>query len=308
MTELLTFSEYNPSTEWRRLFKLKPSHQHEIVFGFLLRLAVAIISALVPIVVLLIVGFFNGWKVTPALVVMYGAFVFLTVLSGEHIRSRVYERSIDVRAAPKEAFREIEHFEAPPRTRSDSFALKRIIDIALSVILLVFLFPLFVSIPLAIKLGSPGPILLRRTYLGSRQKHFTGYTFRTMASDLDFVEGDAFAMTRDPRVTAVGKMLRQTKLDRLPMLINILLGEMSLVGPRPLTPSEYASLEGFRIAERYSMKPGLTGLEQVSGGSRATQAKQIACDLFYVKNWSVVLDIKILIVTIPSVLSDSGAY
>jgi exopolysaccharide production protein ExoY len=198
---------------------------------------------------------------------------------------------------------------------------KRIIDIALALSGIIFLAPLLVICYLLTVATSPGPALFRHRRIGFNGKQFDCLKFRTMLTDApdrlrQLLESDPVAaaewaatrkLRRDPRVTAIGAILRKSSLDELPQLFNVLRGEMSIVGPRPVTDEElerYATSVGSYLACR----PGITGLWQVSGRSTTTYDKRVACDSFYAQNWSIALDAKILIVTLPSLLESETAF
>jgi exopolysaccharide production protein ExoY len=198
---------------------------------------------------------------------------------------------------------------------------KRLIDILLAIGGIFILGPLFLICFLLTVATSPGPALFRHRRVGFKGKHFDCLKFRTMRTDAserlqELLESDPAAaaewassrkLRRDPRVTAVGAMLRRSSLDELPQLFNVLRGEMSIVGPRPVTDEElerYTTCVGAYLACR----PGITGLWQVSGRSATTYEKRVACDAFYAQNWSMALDAKILIVTLPSLLDSEAAF
>jgi exopolysaccharide production protein ExoY len=200
-------------------------------------------------------------------------------------------------------------------------AAKRVVDIVLALSGILLLAPLFVICFLATAFTSPGPALFRHRRVGFDGKHFDCLKFRTMVTDAPdrlrrFLESSPEAaaewatnrkLRHDPRVTAIGSILRKSSLDELPQLFNVLRGEMSIVGPRPVTDEElerYSSSVGAYLACR----PGITGLWQVSGRSSTTYSKRVACDTFYARNWSMYLDAKIVIVTLPSVLLSDCAY
>jgi exopolysaccharide production protein ExoY len=198
---------------------------------------------------------------------------------------------------------------------------KRIIDVALALSGIVLLAPLLVICYLLTVLTSPGPALFRHRRVGFNGKHFDCLKFRTMLTDApdrlsQLLESDPVAaaewaatrkLRRDPRVTAIGAILRKSSLDELPQLFNVLRGEMSIVGPRPVTDEElerYTTSVGAYLACR----PGITGLWQVSGRSTTTYDVRVACDTYYAQNWSIALDVKILIVTFPSLLASETAF
>jgi len=195
--------------------------------------------------------------------------------------------------------------------------LKRLLDIVVSALLLLLTSPVMLLIALAVRLTSPGPVLFRQVRCGLNGRRFTLLKFRTMVPDaeerldevahLNEVDGPAFKSRRDPRVTPVGRILRRFSLDELPQLINVLVGQMSLVGPRPPIPEEVERYERWQ-RRRLSMKPGITGLWQVSGRAAIDDvARWIEMDLEYIDHWSLGLDLRILLRTIPAVLSAKGA-
>lgn len=197
-------------------------------------------------------------------------------------------------------------------------ALKRPFDFIGSSIVLVLGSLVFVVIALLIKLTSPGPVLFRQKRAGLNGRPFTMYKFRTMVVDaeerkrelasLNEMRGPVFKLTNDPRITPIGKFLRRYSIDELPQFINVLRGEMSLVGPRPLPVDEVRRFDDFAHRRRLSVKPGLTCLWQVSGRNNVNDFKDwVRLDLEYIDNWSLWLDLKILWRTIPVVLGGAGA-
>jgi exopolysaccharide production protein ExoY len=198
---------------------------------------------------------------------------------------------------------------------------KRLVDIVLALSAIVLLAPLLVICYVLTALTSPGPVLFRHRRVGFNGKHFDCLKFRTMEIDAaerlrQLLESDPaaraeWAATRklrhDPRITPIGSLLRKSSLDELPQLFNVLKGEMGIVGPRPVTDDE---LEKYATAVNtyLACRPGITGLWQVSGRSKTTYDRRVACDTFYAQNWSMALDAKILIVTIPSVLLSDSAF
>jgi exopolysaccharide production protein ExoY len=198
---------------------------------------------------------------------------------------------------------------------------KRLIDIILAVSGIVLLAPLLIICFIATVATSRGPALFRHRRVGFKGKYFDCLKFRTMVQDAperlrQLVESDPVAaaewatdrkLRHDPRVTAIGAMLRKSSLDELPQLFNVLKGDMSIVGPRPVTDEELIRYSS-AINAYLACRPGITGLWQVSGRSTTTYDKRIACDTFYARNWSMSLDAKILIVTIPAVLISDCAY
>lgn len=195
--------------------------------------------------------------------------------------------------------------------------LKRLADVLVAGASLVLLSPLLLLIALIVRLTSRGPVLFRQVRCGVNGRRFTLLKFRTMVADaeqrlstvahLNEINGPAFKARHDPRATRVGRVLRRLSLDELPQLLNVLAGDMSLVGPRPPLPDEVARYERWQ-RRRLSMKPGLTGLWQVSGRTRLDDFNRwIALDLAYIDQWSLWLDLKILLKTVPAVLSTRGA-
>ena len=211
-----------------------------------------------------------------------------------------------------------------------SRVIKRAMDVAGSSMALIILSPIFLAVALAIKLSSPGPILFRQKRVGQHGLPFTFLKFRSMRPANDsqahreyvrrFIAGDVrlgapeqngkvvYKITEDPRVTRVGGFLRRTSLDELPQLLNVLAGEMSLVGPRPPIPYELEAYEVWHKRRLLEVKPGITGLWQVNGRSRLRFDDMVRLDLQYAKAWSPWLDIKILLQTPRAVLSGEGAY
>jgi len=201
--------------------------------------------------------------------------------------------------------------------RGFNLFIKRVLDIALALVALVVAAIPMLFIALLITATSPGPVLFRQKRAGKNGALFVCYKFRTMHQDaeerkeevrhLNEAVGPMFKIKNDPRRTAVGKVLRRTSLDELPNLFNILKGEMSWVGPRPPTPDEAASYSDWQ-RKRLDVTPGLTGLWQVSGRSDLTFEEMVKLDLYYAENWSLALDTKIILKTIPAVLKREGAY
>lgn len=193
---------------------------------------------------------------------------------------------------------------------------KRAIDVTVSVSLLVIALPVILAIAAAIKLSSSGAVLFRQSRCGLNGRVFTLYKFRTMVEDaehrrrdlqhLNEMDGPVFKLRRDPRVTWLGRFLRRFSLDELPQLWNVLRGDMSLVGPRPPIPEEVAQYQRWQ-RRRLSMKPGLTCLWQISGRNEVDFERWMQLDLEYIDSWSPMLDLKILLKTIPAVLSGRGA-
>ena len=194
---------------------------------------------------------------------------------------------------------------------------KRIIDVVGSAIALVALLPIFAVIAIAVKLDSPGRVLFVQERVGLNRRRFRAIKFRTMVTDAEKrlkgleekneVRGAAFKMRNDPRVTRVGHVLRKLSLDELPQFLNVLTGDMSLVGPRPLPVRDVERFDEQWHKRRFSVKPGLTCLWQVNGRHEISFEHWMELDLQYIDNWSLKLDFEILMKTIPAVLRGSGA-
>jgi exopolysaccharide biosynthesis polyprenyl glycosylphosphotransferase len=193
--------------------------------------------------------------------------------------------------------------------------LKRTMDIAGASAGLIVLAPLLAMLAIAIKLDSPGPVFFRQRRCGRRGERFQMIKFRSMVvgadrikdelRDRNEVQGGLFKISDDPRITRVGRLLRRTSLDELPQLLNVLGGSMSLVGPRPLVEDEDALIEGWQ-RRRLVVRPGMTGMWQIFGSSRIPMQEMVKIDYLYGANWSIWLDLKILLSTVPYVLRRRG--
>jgi exopolysaccharide biosynthesis polyprenyl glycosylphosphotransferase len=210
-------------------------------------------------------------------------------------------------------------FRTTPET-SWQGVIKQLMDFfgALVLLVLLLVIPVIPLIALAIKLTSPGPVLFRQKRSGLNGAPFTLYKFRTMVTNaeqfkheleaMNEMSGPVFKVTNDPRVTPIGKFLRRYSLDELPQLFNVLRTEMSLVGPRPLPVDEVKRFESLAHRRRLSVKPGLTCLWQISGRNQISDFKEwVRLDLEYIDHWSLWLDFKILVRTIPAVFAGTGA-
>lgn len=195
--------------------------------------------------------------------------------------------------------------------------LKTALDYSLSLLLMIVVLPLLVIIAIAIKLDSPGPVLYRRRVLGLGASEFDAFKFRTMVTNGDEVLAaapDAQALLDadhklkdDPRVTRVGNWLRRSSLDELPQLLNVLRHEMSLVGPRMISPAELSKYDQWDM-NLLTVLPGITGLWQVSGRSDLSYGQRVNLDMQYIRNWSIWLDLQLLFQTVPAVIRGDGAY
>lgn len=205
----------------------------------------------------------------------------------------------------------------PVRLTGPQALAKRIFDLAISGAGVVLLSPFLLAIAVAVKATSSGPVLYRQRRVGQRGRPFTMLKFRTMRTGADSeidrlrtqhgVSDLMFKLRDDPRVTSAGHLLRRFSLDELPQLINVLRGEMSLVGPRPPLPEEVTAYEDWQF-DRLEVPPGLTGLWQVSGRSELSFEECVRLDLFYIENWSLAYDLFILAKTLPVLLSQRGAF
>ncbi|MFE9824057.1 sugar transferase [Streptomyces sp. NPDC005791] len=206
---------------------------------------------------------------------------------------------------------------APPLRRGPQSVLKTVVDRTGAALGLLVLAPLLLGVALAVRFSSPGPVFHRQTRHGRHNRPFTMWKFRTMVADAEArrehlspaneSEGPMFKMRRDPRVTRIGHTLRRTSLDELPQLLNVLRGDMSLVGPRPPLPEEVSRYDE-RELRRLAVRPGLTGLWQVSGRSDLSWQETVSLDLWYVDNWSVATDMGLLVRTVRAVTDGRGAY
>ena len=259
--------------------------------------------------------------------------VFLPIKSFYNLISKVIERceeqGIIVRYQPDLFQVKISRYEAfqfhgsPVVTlksgaMDDNWQLfaKRCLDFMGSAALLLLLLPVMLEVALLIKVTSPGPVFFTQQRVGQGKRRFTLYKFRTMVVDaeklqaklehLNAVSGPVFKIDNDPRITPIGKFLRKSSIDELPQLFNVLRGEMSLVGPRPLPIRDYNGFSADWHRRRFSVKPGLTCLWQVNGRNDVPFEKWMELDLQYIDEWCLSLDMKILLKTIPAVLNGTG--
>jgi len=205
----------------------------------------------------------------------------------------------------------------PPVVAGIDWAVKRVFDIVVSAGLITVAAPVWGVIALAVKLDSPGPVFYRDRRVGLGEREFGMFKFRSMYVDAasrqagletaNEASGPLFKIKDDPRVTRIGRFLRRYSIDELPQVLNVLRGEMSLVGPRPLPLRDYIQLEDWH-RKRYRVLPGMTGLWQVSGRIELTFDDLVRLDFYYLENWSIWLDISILAKTLPAVVARRGAY
>src|SRR6266540_901577 len=201
-------------------------------------------------------------------------------------------------------------------TRGQAIA-KRVFDVVLSTAGLLLIWPLLLAVAIAVKLDDGGPVLFRQQRVGLQRRPFTLLKFRTMVPRAELLladllgrneaDGPLFKVREDPRVTRVGRWLRRFSVDELPQLLNVLKGEMSLVGPRPPLLGEVEAYEDWQL-DRLEVRPGITGLWQVSGRSDLSFDEYVRLDLFYIENWSLAYDLFIVAKTLPLLLFPSGAY
>lgn len=195
--------------------------------------------------------------------------------------------------------------------------LKRSLDIVISLLLLTLLSPIFLLAAVLVKLTSSGPIFFAQERIGFNKRRFLTYKFRTMVAGaekmisqlehLNEVSGPVFKIKNDPRLTPAGKFLRRTSIDELPQLFNVLVGDMSLVGPRPMAVRDYEGFSEDWQRRRFSVRPGITCLWQVNGRSALSFQQWMRLDMQYIEQWSIWLDLKILLRTIPAVMRGTGA-
>lgn len=208
------------------------------------------------------------------------------------------------------------------------FFVKRILDILIACLAVLIMAPLLIIIGILIKFSSEGPVFYIQKAIGKNGREFDFYKFRTMYKDTSntqhkeylqkFIKGDEvityadggeqiFKMVNDPRITPIGRILRKSSMDELPQLINVLKGDMSVVGPRPPLPYEYSLYDDY-TKQKMVVKPGITGLYQITSRSRASFDEILALDFEYIEKMSLWYDLKIILMTIPAVLSSKGAY
>jgi lipopolysaccharide/colanic/teichoic acid biosynthesis glycosyltransferase len=195
---------------------------------------------------------------------------------------------------------------------------KRALDLAVAIPLLILLSPLLILVALTIKVWDRGAVFFTQTRVGQGGKEFTCYKFRSMVPDAEQLKDEllaqnhhddprTFKIPRDPRITWIGRIIRKTSIDELPQLLNVISGDMSLVGPRPPVPSE-VNLYSDRDRRRLHVQPGITCIWQVSGRGDLPFSEQVRLDVEYIQNRSMLLDLKLLILTLPAVITGRGAY
>ncbi len=257
----------------------------------------------------------NGHKNPPFTIITgtYPGMLFQNLLTEDQARSELYPLFM----------------EDPQKCKGFAYLLKRSLDILGAVVGILLFSPLMLIAALAIKITSPGPIIFRQMRLGQRGVPFVFYKFRSMFANTDerihreyvshLIEGNLdhinqgdkekplYKMKSDPRITRVGRIIRKTSIDELPQLFNVLKGDMSLVGPRPPLPYEVEKYQAWHLARILEIKPGITGLWQVEGRSATSFDDMVRLDIRYIRNWSLMLDLKILLKTVRVVLQSAGA-
>jgi exopolysaccharide biosynthesis polyprenyl glycosylphosphotransferase len=244
----------------------------------------------------------------------YPDHLFLKLLSEEDVLPDFFPLDLDV----------------PMESHRFQIALKRAVDILGALVGLILFSPIMLATAIAIKMTSSGPVIFKQTRFGQKGTRFQFYKFRSMYWDIDdqihreyvtnlikghlekINQGDKeaplFKMVSDPRISRVGKIIRKTSIDELPQFFNVLKGEMSLVGPRPPLPYEVQKYEPWHLRRILEVKPGVTGLWQVSGRSRTSFDQMVRLDLRYAQNWSLWLDLKILLKTVRALIPSEGAW
>jgi len=271
-----------------------------MTFGFLFRFLVAILSVTFGTILLVIAGgIFTGWQLTPLLLLIFGLVIVMIIYVGERFRSRVYDRVASADEATEIEVGEIDELALQElRKEAADFnpvarIAKRAFDIVVATTGLVILAPLLTIIAIAIRLDSGGPVLFRQVRYDFNRRAFGAYKFRTT-----FVESGS------PQITQVGLRLRRLNLDELPQLINVLGGEMSMVGPRPLVPA--ALPPEYEHGGALGLKPGITGWAQVNGRNAQSWDERLRLDVWYVDHRSFWLDLRILCLTAFRVLCSDG--
>ena len=243
---------------------------------------------------------------------------YLFAQGSDAVRSASAKDSVSLITVPDTANPAVGRFSA---ARLDFLAADRLLDILVATVALVFFAPLMLFIALAIKLSSRGPVFFKQDRLGRGGRTFSCFKFRTMRIDSEAILDNLLAtdpvaraewdrdqkLRNDPRILTVGGLLRKTSLDELPQLFNVLMGDMSIVGPRPIVASEAVRYRRY-ITDYFAVRPGITGLWQVSGRNHTTYRRRVACDVVYVRAKSASNDLRIMAMTVPTVLLARGAY
>ena len=249
------------------------------------------------------------------------AYRIIAICEEQGVIIRYLSNIFDVRNRSDPRFDSLESYSVIKLSRETIYGYpsvaKRLMDITLATILLIILFPIFIAMAVAIKITSPGPILFIQERVGYGKRIFRLYKFRTMVAnaerqqthiqDLNEASGPVFKIKNDPRITPIGKYLRKFSIDELPQLINVVKGDMSIVGPRPLPVRDYKGFSKDWHRRRFSVRPGITCLWQVNGRCKIQFEEWMKLDMEYIDHWSLWLDLKILLKTIPAVFRGIGA-
>jgi exopolysaccharide biosynthesis polyprenyl glycosylphosphotransferase len=239
----------------------------------------------------------------------------------EGVRVRMLADLFDVRIARMtlDAVGEVPLLTLEPVAQEEwKLLVKRGVDLAVSLLVLPIALPVMAVVALAVRLDSHGPALFVQDRVGLNKRRFRMFKFRTMfegserrqteLEGLNEAQGPIFKIVNDPRITRVGRVLRRTSLDELPQIFNVIRGDMSLVGPRPMSVRDVDLFDRGVQRRRFSVKPGITCLWQISGRSNLPFSKWLELDLWYIENWSLGLDVRILAKTVPAVLGRAGAH
>lgn len=302
---------------WKLRFR-KPANEHGFGFGFLFRFVIAVVASLVFVVLMMTIGLFTQWQPGTWALWFCGGVSVAILLAGEHIRSRVYERvseitdpHVDVEVHLSK-LPEFLNTERPDGTvdsdtraefvrqelssRQAALVIKRLIDMLFASVALIVLCPLLIAVATMVLFDVGSPIMFWQQRPGFHGKPFRLFKFRTMRPD----HGDYAAGHFDPRITRVGRFLRASRLDETPQLFNVLFGQMSLVGPRALLPIDG---DAERLHALLEMKPGVTGWAQIQRLKLGSTAMRYDADMYYVKHWSLWLDLKIMAITVGHILT-----
>ena len=255
----------------------------------------------------------NGSALSSVSTATYPDHIFHKLLSEDKVQSNLFPLDIDETAKPRRL----------------QYVLKRMIDIMGSLVGIMLSLPVIFFTAITVKTTSPGPIIFKQTRMGMKGNRFAFYKFRSMYSNsddqvhrqyvTDLIQGNLkkinqgsgakpiYKMKTDPRITKVGRILRKTSIDELPQFFNVLKGDMSLVGPRPPLPYEVEKYEPWHLRRILEVKPGITGLWQVDGRSQTSFNDMVRMDMRYVRNWSLWLDVEILLKTVKAVVHSNGA-
>jgi len=321
-----SYKIYSGQEKKRRLSgSFRPVQDAEgFTFGFAYRVVAGCIAVLTSSFFVFILGFFTGWQLTTTLLVLLGLLITIIVLFAEHLRSRAYERLIEyIRPRDQEKLsdekNDVMHiarkslkYGQEPKLFAIRLQFKYFLDRFLAAVFLILFSPLMFVIAALIRFDSKGPILFGESFYGFDGKKFTLWKFRTHVFD-ETDSDKEFVPDFDFRFTTVGSVLERIGLEMIPRLFNVLKGEISLVGPRPIHPIRYEkeinrSMDLLRsYIGRVNFKPGVTSWAQINGQKSPIGAKDnMEYDFFYIENWSLMLDLKILFITFWGVMIESA--